>query len=285
MADRRNWSREEVEAAIADYFAMFRKELAGQEYSKAEHRRSLLPMLDRRTEGSIEYKHQNISATLIDLGLPYIEGYKPQRNYQDLLFEVVEERIADSPDLLRLIGSTIDAIASAPPPSVDDILTRLIEAPKGKEKERQTYAKETRRRQRRKMNYLAVEARNQLLGRKGEAFVMNFERARLLAAGADRLAAKIEHVAVTRGDHEGFDVLSFETDGRERLIEAKTTGFGAETPFFVTPNEIDVSRRAGDRYHIYRLHRFRVDPRLFVVNGPVDERFSLEATEFRAQVQ
>jgi hypothetical protein len=285
MADRRNWSREEVEAAVADYFAMFRKELLGQEYSKAEHRRDLLPLLDRRTEGSIEYKHQNISATLIDLGLPYIEGYKPQRNYQDLLFDVVEARVAASSDLLRLVGTTIDAIASAPPPSVDDILARLIEAPKGREKEPQPYAKERRRRPGRKLNYLELEARNHLLGRKGEAFVLNFERARLVAAGADRLAGKIEHVAVTRGDHVGFDVLSFETDGRERLIEAKTTGFGVETPFFVTPNEIDVSRRAGDRYHIYRMHRFRVEPRLFVVNGPVDERFNLEATEFRAQIQ
>jgi hypothetical protein len=33
-------------------------------------------------------------------------------------------------------------------------------------------------------------------------------------------------VSVTRGDHEGFDILSFESGGTERLVEVKTTGFG-----------------------------------------------------------
>ena len=49
-----DWSREEVEATVADYFAMLEAELAGTRYDKTEHRRQLLPMLDARSEGSIE---------------------------------------------------------------------------------------------------------------------------------------------------------------------------------------------------------------------------------------
>ena len=33
--------------------------------------------LDGRSKGSIEFKHQNVSAVLVDMGLPYIDGYKP----------------------------------------------------------------------------------------------------------------------------------------------------------------------------------------------------------------
>jgi hypothetical protein len=35
-----SWSREEVEAAVADYFGMLAKELAGRPFNKAEHNRN-----------------------------------------------------------------------------------------------------------------------------------------------------------------------------------------------------------------------------------------------------
>ena len=71
--------------------------------------------------------------------------------------------------------------------------------------------------------------------------MINFERARLIRAGKERLAASIEHVARVRGDGDGFDVLSFEESGKERLIEVKTTKYGQDTPFFVSRNELAVS--------------------------------------------
>ena len=60
------WAREEVEATVAAYFGMLRAELSGTRYSKAEHRRRLLPLLQRRSEQSVEFKHANISAILIE---------------------------------------------------------------------------------------------------------------------------------------------------------------------------------------------------------------------------
>jgi hypothetical protein len=84
---------------------------------------------------------------------------------------------------------------------------------------------------RRIVNYLAREAVNQSLGAAGEEFVVRYELARLLAARADCLASKIERVAVTSGDSAGFDALSIEESGKERLIEVKTSRYGCETPF------------------------------------------------------
>ena len=67
MAD---WSRLEVEAAVADYLDMLALELRGEPFNKAEHNRNLVRVLNGRTRGSIERKHQNISAVLIELGYP-----------------------------------------------------------------------------------------------------------------------------------------------------------------------------------------------------------------------
>jgi hypothetical protein len=70
-----SWSREEVEATVADHLHMLTMELAGRQYNKADHRRKLIRLLNKRTEGAIERKHQNISAVLIELGCPYILGF------------------------------------------------------------------------------------------------------------------------------------------------------------------------------------------------------------------
>lgn len=71
------WSRAEVEATVSDYFEMLAHELRLEPVNKSEHSRNLQKLLNGRTIRAIESKHQNISAVLIDLGYPYIAGYKP----------------------------------------------------------------------------------------------------------------------------------------------------------------------------------------------------------------
>jgi len=67
---RKDWSEDEVNLLVADYFAMLEKELFGKPCSKAEHRRSLSTKLDDRSEPSIEFEHANVSAVLTGMGLP-----------------------------------------------------------------------------------------------------------------------------------------------------------------------------------------------------------------------
>ena len=87
----RNWSDSEIDAIVGNYFEMLEHEEEGRVFSKAEHRRALMKTI-ARSEGSIERKHMNISAVLVALGLPYVDGYKPYRNYQNALFEAVEAK-------------------------------------------------------------------------------------------------------------------------------------------------------------------------------------------------
>lgn len=278
--DRRVWSRAEVEAVVADYLDMLGKEIRGEAFSKAQHRRRLMKVLDRRTDGSIEYKRENITAVLNTLGFPGIEGYKPAANFQGLLLEVVRETLAGADVFLSLVGAEVEKPAQVP--GVDDLLARLVKPPPRRNRRRYPLVRDRDEPVPTETNCLVTEARNASLGSAGEEFVLNFERARLLAEHRENLAADIEHVSRTRGDHEGFDVLSFETDGRERLIEVKTTAFGALTPFFVSANQVRQSRSRQDEYHVYRVFRFRKDPHLFALRGAIDENFNLEAKEFMA---
>jgi hypothetical protein len=107
----REWSVFEGESIFDDYFAMLRKELRGEPYSKTEHRRTLARLLDGRSDGSIEYKHENISAVLIELGYPYIEGYKPRRNFQRLLYEAVAAKVSIDHRLEQAVRVAVDAPA------------------------------------------------------------------------------------------------------------------------------------------------------------------------------
>lgn len=284
MADtRRDWSAAEVDAVVADYFAMLELELRGVSFSKTEHRQRLREQLSGRSDGSVEYKHQNISAVMLDLGMPPIDGYKPASNYQELLYHVVEERLTHAAGLLAAVRE--QSSRGAVVPSVDDILSRIVERPsppedRSKQKVREAPGGPNIRR----TDYLLQEARNASLGAAGEQFVLRYEQAVLIAAGEERLAAAVEQVSLTRGDSEGYDILSFEPDGRERLIEVKTTGFGMYTPFYVSENQVRCSQRNGDRYYLHRVFRFRRDPRLFSLAGALDQNCDLRASEYVARL-
>src|SRR5262245_54005637 len=101
-----DWTRDEVEVIVADYFDMLRAELSGDSVNKLEHNRNLQKQLGR-SKGSIEFKHANISAALLNIGdLPYIDGYKPRSNYQQLLEQVILERLSIEPDFFERLSST-----------------------------------------------------------------------------------------------------------------------------------------------------------------------------------
>ena len=279
-----DWSREEVEAAVSDYFDMLTMELRGEPFNKAEHNRNLQKLLNNRPKGSVERKHQNISAVLIQLGYPYIYGYKPLPNYQRLLRSVVEERLGGALSLHKVVAAAVaQPVATAP--VVSDILSILVAPPEPEDTEPLLREQPKIRRQYSRRNYLEAEARNQSLGIAGEEFVMHFEHARLWRAGEKKLAERIEHVARTKGDYLGYDILSFETNGRERLIEVKTTRFGPMTPIFASRYEVDFSESQQVEYQLYRLFNFTREPKLFVLAGSLQQNCELDPVQYKATVK
>jgi hypothetical protein len=102
MADEekigRPWKDDELDAIVADYFSMLRAELSQQPYVKSHHSAVLMEQIGR-THRSVEFKHQNISAVLEEMGLPWIAGYKPKRNYQASIFGAIDRYLSSNGDI------------------------------------------------------------------------------------------------------------------------------------------------------------------------------------------
>lgn len=274
-----DWSREEVEAAVADYLHMWMLEQAGQAYSKTDHRRALLPKLNGRTPAAVELKHQNISAILMEHGWQNIPGYKPRGNYQRLLVDVVTERIMGDRKFDRAAEIAADQAAEVPLlTKIEGILVERPVVSRSAQSERAPYFVEQRPVLKR--DYLDREARNASLGRAGEEFVVEFEQRRLHELGQKKLANKVEHVTATQGDGLGFDVRSYDETGSERFIEVKTTAWGKQTPFFISRNELEFSKIFADQFHLYRVFEFRKAPHIFDLPGVVERNCLLDPVSF-----
>lgn len=276
-----DWTPDEVRAIVKDYFTMLALELAGQPYNKTRHREQLRTWLSGRSDASVEFKHRNISAVLQSSGFPYIMGYKPATNAQELLEDAVLEHIRGDRQLVEIAAADADRPVVAP--EIDDILSVEEGPPEPEESERvqRSWIQQPRV----GTNFFEREAANRTLGLAGEKFVLEFERARLVHVGQPTLARRVDHVSSTRGDGLGYDILSFEADGTHRLIEVKTTNYGERVPFFVSRNEVAVSERDAQRYCLYRLHSFRTNPHLFVLRGSLKVTCVLDPSTFVARAK
>lgn len=275
-----DWSREEVEAIVADYLKMLTLELAGKSYNKTGHRKMLQAKLNGRSDASIEFKHCNISAAMIDLGFPYIRGYQPRSNYQALLGVIAEEQVNAAAWLDHAALAAVQQPAATPVQT--DFRKVRTAAPSRHAQHTLNEPSKPMSFKAVKRDYLEREAQNRSLGLAGEEFIVLFEHWRLIELGQARLADRVEHVSKSQGDGLGYDVLSFESDGKERLIEVKTTTFGRDTPFFVSRGELALSHDVKDQFYLYRLFEFRKAPRLFDLPGALDQHCILDPVSYRA---
>jgi hypothetical protein len=270
------WTDEENDLIVADYFAMLAEDMAGRPYNKAQHRRNLMPLLRSRTEGSIEFKHQNISAVLKGLGEDWIPGYKPAFNFQTTLVDAVARWLALNPAWLGRMPGTRPAtglreaaqIWIGPPPT-------LSNQPPPQELEQMLYVAK-------KFDVAGRDERNRALGRAGEERVVAHERSALKLADREDLARKVRWVSEEDGDGAGYDIASFTPDGRERLIEVKTTNGWKRTPFYISRNELAVAEERRLEWRLFRLWNFSREPKAFELHPPLDAHVSLTATSFQA---
>jgi hypothetical protein len=275
------WGWIECELAVHSYLEMLDYELQGESYRKTDFRNRLLEQLPKRSKGSVEYKHQNISAILIDLGYPYIAGYKPAFNYQQILREVVEVHLAQRHGLLVQQAEALLGKVVVPRPAAQ--WGRVQESPPAPYETRSDRADTKREFIPKKYNFSEREASNRQLGLAGESFVLEFERFRMKKAGREDLVFEIEWTSQELGDGAGYDIRSFRPESDEELfIEVKTTNGGKYQPFLVSDNEVEFSRtRAGD-FALYRVFEFRKTPRLFVLEGNLGAQVNLRPQLYKA---
>jgi hypothetical protein len=275
--DGTDWSDAEIDVIVADYFEMLAADLSGKPYVKAHHNAALQDLIGRR-RGAIEFKHQNISAVLLRLGLPWIAGYKPMPNFQTALINGVGRWLTDKPDWsCSLTASREGALSDAtqlwvgPPPSPETspqtaepaALTRLV----------------------RKFDPATRDARNRTLGKAGEERVLKHEIASLQAQGRRDLAKRVRWVAAEDGDGAGYDILSFNLDGSDRLLEVKTTNGWERTPFHITRNECAVASERPDAFRVFRLYDFAKQPRAFEIAPPLEAALCFTPQTFLASLR
>lgn len=281
----KEWSEKEVRLIVADYFDMLQAELMEKSYKKSEHRKALVPQLSGRSEGSIEFKHQNISAVLLDHGMPYIDGYKPRGNYQNLLVAEVDAFLDQHPGLLQQIAAAPTLNPTEPKKLITPDFTRVIVDPPEKISPPKTADKPWLSRKARKIDFAERDARNKKLGTLAEEFVYDLERYRLKLAGRDDLAQKVVWASRDIGDGLGFDIISFDdADDSERMLEVKGTGLGKFFPFYVTANELRCSEDIPDQFHLFRVFDFGKTPRLYILHGSLSQLCQLEPVLYRAVI-
>lgn len=262
-----SWSNIEVELIVADYLNMLSSELKGETYSKAEHRRALLPLLANRSDGSIEFKHQNISAVLARLGQPYIKGYLPRYNYQHSLENKVIEYLVKNIQIENQFKNFADKKIIKPKGIIS--FDKFIVSPPLLNKVAES--EPTYRRSPIKINYLEREQNNRNLGLIGEEMVLAFEKWNLIHSGLEKYADQVRWISKDEGDGAGFDILSKNQNGKDKYIEVKTTKLGKETPFYFSRNELLFSQEHSNNYHLYRLFNVEDDAKMFTKTGVLNE--------------
>lgn len=265
------WSDEELDLIVADYLAMLRHELTGTAYVKAHHAKSLMAMTGR-THRSVEFKHMNISAVLRELSMPTIRGYRPKPNYQNAIFDAIERALQANPWLLDAVEPTVIEVAEGRA-LFEENVPSLADAAKVPAKLERLV---------RKFDPVERDRLNRSLGLAGEELAFEHERRRLFDAGCEKLAKDVRWVSKEEGDGAGYDILSFDLDGRSRLIEVKTTNGSQRTPFFLSRNEESLSRERPAEFQIFRIYDFSRAPRAFRIDPPLTEHVRLEAESYRA---
>jgi len=256
---------------------MLANDAARRPYNKAAHNRALQTRIDRG-QGSIEFKHQNISAVLKGMGEDWILGYKPAFNFQGSLEDAVARWLARNPSWLTRPPSHSATTANrlsdegllwiGPPP------TRANTPPPVELAQMLGIAM--------KFDVAERDARNRALGRAGEERVLWHERGTLAAVGREDLARKVRWVSEEDGDGAGYDIASFEHDGRQRLIEVKTTNGWNRTPFHISRNELAVADARRNEWCLLRLWSFSRDPKAFELRPPLEAHLTLTPTSFAA---
>lgn len=264
------WRDDELNAIVADYFAMLSADLSGQPYIKSRHSAALMEQIGR-THRSVEFKHQNISAVLDELGMPWIPGYKPKRNYQNTIFDAIDRYLSAHPAITEIVPAVpakplLDEVF-VPPPVLSPAILQVPEP---------------LRRLVRKFDPVERDHRNRSLGKAGEEFVLELEKRQLVDADCSDLARKVRWVAAEDGDGAGYDILSFDRSGEERLLEVKTTNGSARTPFFLSRNECSLALKRPAEWRIYRVHLFASKPRIFTITPPLERSVTLSAETWRA---
>lgn len=105
------------------------------------------------------------------------------------------------------------------------------------------------------VDYIQQAKTNKAIGDAGEEFVYQHERSQVkkYKLGDQK---QVRRVAKLDGDGLGYDILSYDKNGKEKYIEVKTTSGEEDGSIFITSHELKMSEEYPEQYYLYRVYDF-----------------------------
>lgn len=138
------------------------------------------------------------------------------------------------------------------------------------------------------IDYSEQQRISQKIGDRGEELVLRNEIDKLKALGfSNDVLSKVRRVSLESDDY-GYDILSFDKDGRERYLEVKTTKVNrTDFSFIITKNELEHAKRFGKSYSVVIVFDILNKPRIWYMGNPFIEepsKIKLTPTQYRVDV-
>lgn len=132
-----------------------------------------------------------------------------------------------------------------------------------------------------KIDYLKLHEFQMQIGELGELFAYNYERRKLAATKYFKLIDPTKAL----NEANGYDVLSYDLDGKELFIEVKST-VNSNPVFYVSKLEVETYKRVtanGGQYYIYLITNVLSDnPTLTIIKNFLDDdRLTMEETGWK----
>lgn len=194
-----------------------------------------------------------------------------QENF-DISDEEVEESTIEQKEVKKFLNE------------VDEYTFLEVEPPRKKETQK-NIDRTNKEKKGRHRDYQKEAEQNIELGYAGEEAAIKLEKDYLNHGNRPDLAEKVRHVSKHDGDGLGYDILSFDIEGKEKYIEVKTTNTGVNTKFFISENEIHESEIRGASYYLYRFFNFGKrgkEKEFYILNGPLRDQLNLKSNSYSA---
>lgn len=138
------------------------------------------------------------------------------------------------------------------------------------------------------IDYSEQQRISQKIGDRGEELVLRNEIEKLKTWGfSDDVLSKVRRVSLESDDY-GYDILTFDKDGREVYLEVKTTKVNrTDFSFIITRNELEHAKIFGDHYSIVIVYDVLNNPRMWYMGNPFVEepsKIKITPTQYRVDV-
>lgn len=229
-----------------------------------------------------EFNEKIFYNSLIALVTEYMEiiNHIGDKKYEDII------NLIDPESVLEDVDSAIENITNALSDTIDvprDITVKLRKVGRG-EKRSKRYNRIFQEKINSKVDYIQQSQNQYKIGLKGEKLALEYERERLASLGLQP-DLYIKHLSV-ESDSYGYDFISADViDGKLEMIyvEVKSTTDQYDTPFFVSKNQVEVSKEKGKHYRIFRIFDISsMSPYFYIADGELEDNFHLDPITFSA---